>query len=156
MRWSVGLLCALLHPVAASAHDLGIEMTFDGEIVRVEAFYDDDTPAAEAKVLVRDDSKETIAEGMTDKDGAWTFPRPAPGKYWIEVDAGAGHRRFARLTVPAKRGDAPVTDQPSRAEFTRSRLPQLLIGVAIIMAGAIGLHWFMQRRRTNVPDSTTL
>ena len=92
MRWPIVCLGLLLVPAIASAHGLFAECKIEADIVRVSAYFDDDTDATGAKVRVLDADKRVRAEGTTDEKGKWSFPRPTAGKYRVEVDAGAGHR----------------------------------------------------------------
>jgi nickel transport protein len=137
-------------PETADAHAIGAEAKLKGETVSVEAFYDDNTPAADAKINVTDQAGVAIGEGRTDAKGVWTFPAPPPGQYKIAVDAGAGHRTSVALTIPAAvatpgpPGDEPVTvsEGPTRTEFTGPmRLLWATIGLAIIGGGT----WVLTR-----------
>jgi hypothetical protein len=118
-----------LMPSVASAHAVGVEAKLKDGTVTVEAFFDDDTPAAEAKVVVVDESGRTVLEGKADQTGKWSFAAPPPGKYKINVDAGAGHKV-----------EFTVSEGVSRAEFTGSmRWVWAAAGVA-----GIGLAtWFL-------------
>jgi len=58
------------------------------------------TEAAKAKVEVLNAEKKVIASGDTDDKGRWRFPAPAPGKYMVEVNAGAGHRAGHPFNMP--------------------------------------------------------
>lgn len=99
----------------AAAHALDAEAKLKNGVVRVEAFFDDDTPAERASVTVTDAGGKVIAEGKTDERGVWSFPAPPPGKYKMVVDAGAGHRKVKDLTIPEqakKTTDAPPAGSP--------------------------------------------
>src|SRR3954453_22857977 len=85
MRWLCGVVIAAHFPLTAAAHDLGAEFTIEGDRVRVVAYYDDDVAAADASVVVLDQSKNELHRGNTDNKGAWTFPRPAPGIYLVTI-----------------------------------------------------------------------
>jgi hypothetical protein len=130
---------AILTP-SACAHALGMECRIQGARVVVNAFYDDDSPAVRARVHVLDGDKE-IGNGSTDEQGSWSFARPAPGQYTVEVDAGAGHRKNESITVPAAVAPANVQaigNGPTRQEFTRFPWDRLLLGLLAIfgLAGA--------------------
>jgi hypothetical protein len=113
----------------------------DGK-VEVEAFYDDDSPAAKAKVQVVDLNEKVVASGATDASGKWTFAAPPPGRYEVRVDAGAGHRARKKIEVPARAAPpesqttpAPaenITDGQTRADFTRVPWVNVLLGLAIL------------------------
>ena len=150
MRWLFGVLIAVHSPLTAAAHDLGAEFTIEGDRVRVVAYYDDDVAAAGASIIVLDQSKNELHRGNTDAKGAWTFPRPTPAIYLVTIDAGQGHLKTVRLTITAD-GKA-MTTEPRRAQFTRSRFPQLLLGIAIIMVGAFGLRWLLRAKGAREPN----
>jgi nickel transport protein len=153
MRWLIAVLIAAQFPLTATAHDLGAEITLEGDRVCVVAYYDDNVAAADASVVVLDKSKNEVHRGTTDEKGLWTFPQPAPGTYFVTIDAGQGHWKLVRLTISTHPdGQAiAITTEPSRAQFTRSRFPQLLVGIAAIMAGALALQWLLlQVRRDKI------
>src|SRR5437868_981986 len=91
---TLAILAVFFGGAQVHAHALGAGLRIDREKgrVHVEAFYDDDTPAANALVTVFDGNKETIAKGKTDAKGTWSFPCPPRGEYRVTVDAGDGHR----------------------------------------------------------------
>jgi hypothetical protein len=153
----MGICCVvvwvlLAFPTVAEAHAIGAEAKLRDGRVNVEAFYDDNTAADSAKVVVTDSDGKVVAEGKTDKDGKWSFEAPAPGKYKVAVNAGAGHRTTVSLTIPATPGkpadsqaavpsnaeseEVTVTDGPSRSEFTGWRRTALAaLGVVLIGGG---------------------
>jgi len=149
----VALLVLLVIAPATHAHSLGVSATLRGKQVEVEAYYSDDTPARDARVMVHDHAGRFVAEGRTDEQGKWQFAAPQPGPYTVVVDAGAGHRKSTSITVPAVLpGDpqagtpptGPISDGPSRAEFTQFPWGRMALGLAIIAAVAIG--WRSSRR----------
>lgn len=150
-RLLVATVVLFVVPSAALAHGIGVEAKLKGDRVSVEAFFDDDTPAADAKVAVTAEDGKTVAEGKTDAKGAWSFPVPAPGKYKVTVDAGGGHLAKTTITIPARStaqtattpdgtpspsGTEPevvVSDGPTRAEMTGwRRWLMAVVGVAVI------------------------
>jgi hypothetical protein len=141
--FSVLINLALTDPVLA--HSLGAQCKHHEKRVDVEAYFDDDTPAGDARVSVRDSAKNTVVEGRTDAGGRWSFPTPAPGFYEVSVNAGAGHRVMVRLTIPGKAGPPPPADGPSRPEFTSGKGLQTGLGLTAI--GAFALAWLAARRR---------
>lgn len=153
-------LTALLALMAASpvwAHGLGAECRLRGGQVEVTAYYDDDTPAAGARVRLLDERKQEVVAGRTDAQGRWALPAPAAGKYEVVVDAGAGHRTTRTLTVPAGAAastdaersdpDAPViSDGPTRAESTRFPWGNLGLGLGLIAGGALVVYALARRK----------
>jgi hypothetical protein len=150
----------------ADAHKLGAECTLHAGRVNLEAYYDDNTPARDARVAVEDRAQQRIAEGRTDANGCWSFAAPPPGDYLVMVDAGAGHRTQLHLTLPtdssAVAATAPpddctgcddpqsptVTDGPTRDAFTR--IPWMQLGVGVALLGAIGGGFWIARRITTL------
>ena len=153
MRFLLPLLLLLVLPLAASAHAVGIEAKLKGGTVSVEAFYDDDSPAADAKITVEDESKKLIAEGTTDAKGAWSFPRPRAGQYTVRLDAGFGHAAKTTISIPElpppENPEAPISisEGPSRETFTGwTRVFGALAGLGMI-AGVTALFWWRARVR---------
>ena len=141
------LLAALaltMVPASAHAHAVGLEWRFRDDRVVIGVFYDDDSPAVRAKVRVLDGDDREIESGLTDEKGGWSFARPAPGRYTIDVDAGAGHTVRETIAV-AQAGTAQtsedVNDGQRRDKFTRFPWVGLLLGLLIIagLAGAFVL-----------------
>ena len=96
------VLCFILGVIRpVSAHHLGAECTLRGNKVEVEAFFDDNTPARNAKVSVLDAANQEVAHGRTDEKGHWAFSA-ASGRYQVLVDAGDGHAAKVAITIPAK------------------------------------------------------
>jgi hypothetical protein len=124
-------------PLPARAHAVGMACRIEGPHIVVEAFYDDDSPAVRAKVRVLDGSQE-VGNGLTDEKGVWSFARPAPGHYSVQLDAGAGHRATQTIKVPPV-AESPATPHAlgngaSRQEFTRFPWDRLLLGLLAIFA----------------------
>ena len=132
------MLVLLLGANPAAAHALGAECRLRDNKVEVEAFFDDDTPAQDAKVTVTDAQKQVIAQGRTDEQGRWSFPAPPPGDYLVLVEAGAGHSAKVKMTVPTTPGgdevSVPISDGPSRREFTSFPLARVGVGLGVIGA----------------------
>jgi hypothetical protein len=168
-----GLMLALA-PTWAFAHAVGVSCILRGDKVEVEAYFDDDSPAVKAKVQVVNAKGEIVASGVTDEKGNWNFARPAPGKYEVRLDAGAGHRAKKTIDVPVSkplecaigslqgvavrvRDAAPASSAaptiavgPTRAEFTRTPWLNVAIGFGIIggLAGAFLLGSMLRKRGT--------
>jgi nickel transport protein len=123
----------------ASAHDLGATYTIRDGRVEIEAYFDDDTPAAAARVAVTDSAGKLVAEGKTDRAGRWSFPVPADENYRIVVDHGDGHRHV----IDVGRGGS----QPSRTEFTRTPWIKIGLGLFLIALVAFGLGAALRTRR---------
>jgi hypothetical protein len=144
----------LLVAARAEAHALHAEARLKGERVTVEAFYSDNTPAQNARILVHDKKGIEIASGRTDESGAWQFPRPKSGSYEVTVETGDGHRTRVPIAIPSdpriaaesgSEGGVVVTAGPTRAELTRLPWLRIIIGFGAIatLAGAL---WLATRR----------
>jgi nickel transport protein len=158
----LALSSLLVYALPASAHALGAECKLRGGRVEVEGYYDDNTPARDARVTVRDAAGQTVADGRTDDKGRWSFPAPEPGRYHVIVDAGAGHRAVVSVTVPEAASAPPtftstpdagpgppaetvISEGPGRAEFTRVPWTKIAIGFAVIAGLAAAARLFLRR-----------
>lgn len=135
----------------AEAHGIGVAAAIQDGKVRVEAYFDDDTPAREARVKIVDSRGTLVGAGTTDDKGIWTAELPPPGTYRVTVDAGSGHRATSTFSVPLPRGpdDAPsgsaAPDVDARKEFTRIPWERLAIGLAALAAVGFLLPRFLRR-----------
>ncbi|HTU89684.1 MAG TPA: carboxypeptidase-like regulatory domain-containing protein [Gemmataceae bacterium] len=147
----------------AAAHSVGAECTLRDGVVQVEAYFDDDTSAADARVVVRNTAGDIVAEGRTDAKGLWHFSVPSPGLYRVTVDAGAGHQTTIRLHIPppAEQPGIPpsvaehIHAGPSRGEFTRFPWGGVILGLAAISFLFLawrGLHGW-RRRDSSLPGA---
>lgn len=159
-------------PSFASAHGIGVEAKLKGDRVAVEAFFDDDTPAADAKVAVTAEDGKTVAEGKADAKGTWSFPAPPAGKYKVTVDVGGGHLAKTTITIPTRPLAVPspttsdgtaspsgaepeviVSDGPTRAETTGWRR-WLMAGVGLAVIGLVFWGFRLLARRNGPPQAT--
>ncbi len=146
----LALVVLVLLPAPAQAHEVIIQCELKGNQVLVKAVFSDGKPARDAKVRIVDGKEVLAAEGVTDAQGQWSLPRPAPGRYHIEVNAGAGHLKKDAFTIPpdAAAGDSPVkiNESPSYEETSRAFWPKLAVGLGAI-AGFFLALWLAKRRR---------
>ena len=138
------LMLAAVAPV--SAHAISAECQIRKDRVELEAYFNDDTPARHAKVVVTNSDQKAFAEGMTDDYGRWSFPTPGPGRYAVTVDAGDGHRVTVSLAVPETPGDTAASDGPSRDVFTRTPWLGAGLGLLVIALAAVGLRAAVRRK----------
>lgn len=93
-------LCAT-HP--ALAHKVNIFAYIDGTTVYTESYFSDGRPVIGGKIEVRDDAKQLLFQGNTDKQGFCTFPLPTnKGPLSIVLDAALGHKNSFILKQAAK------------------------------------------------------
>lgn len=142
------------------AHDIGAQAKLHDGKVTLEAYYDDDTAASEAKVRVMDSSGSVVLTGTTNDKGIWIFPAPPAGKYRVVVDAGGGHRASTDLTIPEGSSTAPVgqptvpasepkqtiSSGPSREQFTQFPWLRLGMGLVVVAGLAAFVRWWLQSR----------
>ena len=171
-RLLVVTVLLLVAPSFASAHGIGVEAKLKGDRVAVEAFFDDDTPAADAKVAVTAEDGKVVAEGKADAKGMWTFPAPPAGKYKVTANAGGGHLAKMTITIPARPAAVPgtttpdgtsspssaepeavVSDGPTRAETTGWRR-WLMAGVGLAVIGLVFWGFRLLARRNGPPQAT--
>jgi hypothetical protein len=135
----------------SEAHAVGIDVKLHDGKVTIEAFYDDDTPAPDAKVTVFDAANIVISEGKTDAHGVWKFAAPPTGKYEVRVDAGAGHTAKTTFTIPPVAVEtASISDGPDRATFTGPmRWVMAAIGLAAIGSLTFVARWASRRKKAS-------
>ncbi|NPV62432.1 MAG: Ig-like domain-containing protein [Methanotrichaceae archaeon] len=81
--------------------------------LQVTALYDDGTPAQGAEIEVQSDGK-TVAEGVTDENGTYTFtPDSGTGEVTF-ISQSTGHRAELTLNLEQKRQEDEVS-MPWRA-----------------------------------------
>jgi nickel transport protein len=94
------------------AHKVNVFAYVQGETVVVEGFFSGKAKAMDCQVEVLDSGGKVLIQGVTDKQGIYSFPLsalpPLGGDLVLVLNAGAGHR--ADYTLAA--GDLPIrTDQ---------------------------------------------
>ena len=167
------VMLLLVSPSIVSAHGIGVEAKLKVDRVAIEAFFDEDTPAADSKMAATNENGKVVAEGRADANGMWSFPVPPAGKYRVTVDAGGGHMAKTTITIPARpaaqttapsEGTAPptgpaaeleaiVSDWPTRPETTGWRR-WLMAGVGVTIIGLLTLAFrLVTRKRIRSPAS---
>jgi nickel transport protein len=131
-------------PQRAEAHDLKVLISLEGDPLRLEAWFDDDTPAEKARVTVSRDSGEEVLAGETDDRGVWLFAKPGPGSYRIVVES-VGHRDVLKLDIPGiDSNGAPVAVGDPRLEPRVG----LFIGLALVLGGTLVFVLLRLKKRT--------
>jgi len=130
----------LLAPGRASAHALRAKITV-AETVKVEAYFDDDTPAEFADATVTDASGAEVLTGKTDARGVWTFPLPKPGTYTLRVKS-IGHAAQVDFPVEGEPEAPPAVYAPGRMNTPLA----LALGLLLLL-GVSAVSWYRTRRR---------
>lgn len=112
-------------------HNLCAKVDIQGTNLRIEAWFDNETPADKAKVKLIS-NKKTLHEAVTDEKGLCSIPAPGAGNYTLDVNAGGGHRTEITFTI-----EAAVDEQTAGADkesvFQR-RIWGAIIGLGVIVA----------------------
>ena len=140
----LGLAVLVSSSSKAFAHKLLVDpRAIDGRL-RVEAFFDDDTPAQKARITVENEKREIVAEGLTDERGTWDHPLPEPGKYTIRAES-VGHVAKERLTVEAE--PLPNWKTPTIRE-ERTEIPWLRASIGLAAIAVLsGSFWWVRKSR---------
>ncbi|MCE9529871.1 MAG: hypothetical protein K8T89_01825 [Planctomycetes bacterium] len=145
LRSVVPLIALGITAAPAHAHRMMLEVKLKDQRLRVEAFYDDDTPAQLAKILVENAQKDIVVQGVTDEKGVWNCLIPASGEYTIRAEARDGHFAKERLTIPPTGTEiSPALVPPSREETTQTPWLKMAIGLGLITLLFTTL-WFFRR-----------
>ncbi|HKB03681.1 MAG TPA: hypothetical protein VKD90_15765 [Gemmataceae bacterium] len=145
MRSPLPLLVLLIGAAPAFAHKLNVEPKVDGDRLRVEVYYDDETPAQDAKITVLFGDEE-LATGKTDEKGVWTCPAPGPGTYLVRAES-LGHAAKETVVIRDPAADSASPAPESRANRTRTPWRNIALGLGLI-GGAVLLGRVLRRTPT--------
>jgi len=127
----------------AAAHDLQGRVTLLPDSIKVEAWFNDDTPAQEARVAIIFANGIEVTSGKTDDKGVCLLNKINPGRYKAIIEL-IGHRE----TIPFE-----VAETTGVLEISSSRMNKTL-GLFIGISGLLGvscLFWLTrQRKRSQV------
>ena len=143
MRLFFAAIVFLVGSSPAFAHQLHVVVKIDGDRVRVEAFYGDDTPAQEARITILFE-EEIIAQGRTDEKGVWWCERPKAGTYTVNAES-VGHAAKEPLIV-AESPAAPPTEIPPDERKRRTQTPWARLAAGLGMIGGMYIAWLIVRR----------
>ena len=141
MRFLLAISFVLAAALPAFAHRLHVDPTIVDDQVRVEVYYDDDTPAQQTKVTIKH-GEVVIAEGRTDEKGVWTCAKPMAGSYVVYAES-VGHTAKIDLVVRDPNAPAiesapiPPPDSDDREAKTRTPWRRLGMGVGLIVGMGI-------------------
>ncbi len=137
---AVAIAVAVAVPAVASAHDLQLVVKLPPDtpdVVVLEAGFDDDTPADDAKVTITAADGTVVTEGKTDDRGVCRLARPGPGKYTAVVDA-FGHRDSVEFEILGSGGGETY------AGWRPDKTLGLAVGVFGLLTVSVG-HWWLRR-----------
>ena len=145
-------LILLITVSPAWAHRLLSESKLTQTDLVVEAYFDDDTPAQEAKVSVWKEN-EKFAEGKTDERGVWKMPRPVAGTYEIKVES-VGHLSKETIEI-SDEVVAASSENTSEPTHTKPKTPWFAVGAGLlVIAGLAFLARFLKKNPSLPPPST--
>ena len=121
------------------AHKLMITCRLEGDQLRVEAYYEDDTPAQEARITVSKDGV-IVAEGKTDERGIWIGQRPAAGEYHLKAIS-AGHTASETLPVPDVSEHSPEIDIGHQHRRDSVGIQWINLGYGLLILLALAVVW---------------
>jgi hypothetical protein len=145
---AAAVLGAALAPSRAAAHDLQVFVTVSGGNVRVEAGFDDETPAQQAVVAIATPTGQTVASGVTDEKGSCSIEALPPGQYNAIVEA-YGHRD----SVPFE-----VSDSSIILEYANWRLNKtlgLMSGLTVLLLASLAFWRYRVKGRARLQTPPT-
>ncbi|MBW1646922.1 MAG: carboxypeptidase regulatory-like domain-containing protein [Deltaproteobacteria bacterium] len=87
----------LLGSGTALAHKVNLFAYAEGGKIYTESYFPDGKPVESGKVLVYDSQNKLLLEGVTDKEGLFSFDIPKIDDLNIVIDATMGHRNRFKL-----------------------------------------------------------
>ena len=127
----MSFIATIMFFVVLAPHNLCAKVEIKDNTLRIEAWFDNETPADGAKVKLLA-NKKTLHEAITDERGLCSIPTPALGSYLIEVNAGGGHRTEVAFSL-----EAEVSEQTAGADkesVSQRRIWGAIIGLGVIVA----------------------
>ena len=93
----IAMVMALMFAQAALAHKVNLFAYVEGGKIYTESYFPDGRPAEGGKVLVYDSLHHLLLEGVTDKDGLFSFAVPKVDDLTIVIEATMGHKNSFTL-----------------------------------------------------------
>ena len=87
----------LLGSGSALAHKVNLFAYAEGGKIYTESYFPDGKPVEGGKVLVYDSKDNLVLEGVTDKEGLFSFDIPKVDDLTIVIDATMGHKNSFKL-----------------------------------------------------------
>ncbi len=113
-------------------------MKLPGDAIVVEAWFDGDEPAEDAKVEIFTAEGKIVAEGKTDEKGVCKLALLGAGKYKAVVSQ-TGHLGEVEFEVAAAAPTEFIGDQWNQTAG-------LIAGVGGLLALSVGFWWFRRRK----------
>ena len=97
-KYLLGLMVvALLFAQAALAHRVNLFAYVEGGKIYTESYFADGRPSEGGKVLVYDSQHNLLLQGVTDKEGLFSFAIPKIDDLTIVIEATMGHKNSYTL-----------------------------------------------------------
>ena len=94
---SVIIFAVFLFAGIAQAHKVNLFAYVEGGKIYTESYFPDGKPVAGGKILVYDSQNNLLLEGLTDKEGLFSFAIPKVDELTIVIEASMGHKNRYRL-----------------------------------------------------------
>ena len=93
----VTMVVVLLFGGTAMAHKVNLFAYAEGGKIFTESYFPDGKPVEGGKVQVYDSQGQLILEGVSDKDGLYSFDIPKIDDFNIVINATMGHKNSFKL-----------------------------------------------------------
>lgn len=93
----ISMAMALFLAQTAAAHKVNLFAYVEGGNIYTESYFADGRPAEGGKVLVYDSRHDLLLEGVTDKDGLFSFAVPKIDDLTVVLEATMGHKNSFTL-----------------------------------------------------------
>ena len=98
--WKYGAILVaaiLMFAGTAMAHKVNLFAYVEAGKIYTESYFPDGRPVEGGKVRVYDSQNKLLVEGVTDKEGLFSFDIPKIDDLTIELDATMGHKNSYKL-----------------------------------------------------------
>ena len=146
------MLIGLMMSSMLWAHSLHVIAQYDGNTVSGKAYYSDLTPAEQTYLAIfQNDDIQPIIEGITDKQGRFSYPLMNGQTLKVVVEGEEGHKATAiadRIVIPAQSNVLALIREDLAELKDKIYLRDILGGIGYILGiiGAISL-WYSYRLR---------
>ena len=141
---TISALLLLISSGPVFAHKMMITCRLEGDRLRLEAYYEDDTPAQDTRISITRDG-ETIAEGRTDERGVWIWLCPPAGEYLLKAMS-TGHTASETITVPDVSDHRPEIDQGAEYRRDSVGVQWIKLGYGLLILLVLASGWKIAKR----------